>query len=85
MSKDTSGAAFPSPSRIIPTEGGMEQVHTGFGGLTKREIFAMTALQGLLSRPFSEYPSLPADISYVEHFTCSAVTYADALINALKE
>ena len=51
-----------------------------FGGLTKREMFAMNAMQGLLS-------SESAESWYEQHEDCAkaAVNYADALLKELEK
>jgi hypothetical protein len=61
---DDSGPAYPCSQDL-------------YGGLTKREIFAAAALQGLLA-------SGPHDCTYQE-LALDAVKNADALIAALQE
>lgn len=69
-------------------------VHTGFdhsgeklftttveGGLTKREMFAMAAMQGILSA-CQGYTNKPNDM---EHIARTATRQADALLKALSE
>lgn len=58
----------------------------GHFGLTKREYFAALALQGLLASPLEpgELDGLSPD-DILNHFSASAVSYADALIEALNE
>lgn len=51
-------------------------MHTSTG-LTKREYFAAMAMQGLLADPNKQYPPDVIGIT--------AVSFADALINALNE
>lgn len=55
-------------------------------GLTKREYFAALALQGLLASPLEpgELDDLSPD-EILNHFSASAVSYADALIESLNE
>jgi hypothetical protein len=52
-------------------------------GLTKRELYAAMALQGLLSVPMTGYQKSFAE--YVKDVANSSVTYADALLAALEK
>ena len=47
-----------------------------------RDMFAALALNAMLSRPYIDYPDLPGDVSYTEHFTSEAYGYADAMMKA---
>lgn len=70
---DNSCGAFPLQTFQNPYNGEMEW---GNPGLTKRELFAAMAMQGMLSRDGSMDG---------EEITEAAVCYADALITALRE
>lgn len=66
---DKSGQAFPSAAAS----------ETGFHyreGLTKRELFAAMAMQGMLAADDSQHP---------DYCARHAVRYANALLAALKE
>jgi hypothetical protein len=52
-------------------------------GLSKREMFAMAAMQGLLSNPDYNCPSRPKDIVTTMNTAKAAIHYADALLNEL--
>jgi len=71
---DNSGPAFPESYE------GLDMPHAGIGGgLTKREIFAMAAMQGMLS-------SWPANSKFVPVTTAQhAIEFADALIEELNK
>lgn len=71
---DNSGPAFPSKRQQDPYRNA--QVLDP-AGLTKRELFAAMAMQGMLS-------SWPADSKfYPEHTAQRAIEFADALIAEL--
>ncbi len=55
-----------------------------YEGLTKRELFAAMALQGILSCPV-ETGAIPFGMSRGEHRARQAVKHADYLIQALNE
>jgi len=48
------------------------------GGLTKRELFAVMAMQGMLANAHEDYQGYPP-----ESFADDAATYADALLAEL--
>jgi len=54
-------------------------VDVKLNGLTKREAFAMAAMQGLCAN------SIPGSHHHFENLAIESVKYADALINALNE
>jgi hypothetical protein len=62
---------------------------TGFGsvseGLSKREIFAMSAMQGLLANHDYNCPSRPKDIVTTMNTAKAAIHYADALLTELSK
>lgn len=62
-------------------------VQTGFGvvskGMTKRELIAAMAMQGLLSNNCEE-PNITGQDSICKHYADISVMYADALLEALK-
>lgn len=53
-----------------------------FGGLTKRELFAAMAMQGLLATNGSHFPDSQ---NFGELTAIASVKYAEALIKALNE
>jgi hypothetical protein len=68
--------AFPVVENGLPFE-------SVSSGLSKREIFAMAAMQGLLSNPDYNCPSRPKDIVTTMNTAKAAIHYADALLNEL--
>lgn len=74
MSQNNGGPVFPQQAAGIGN--GIK------GGMSLRDWFAGMALQGLMSRPFSEYPAIPGDVSYTEHFAYTAYAYADVMLKA---
>lgn len=52
-------------------------------GLTKRELIAAMAMQGLLSNNCEE-PNITGQDSICKHYADISVMYADALLEALK-
>ena len=63
-------AAFPSHGPLIPGD---------FPGLTKRELFAAMAMQGILATETAEDDFSAKDVSR------RAVAFADALLTALEQ
>lgn len=53
-------------------------------GLTKREMFAMAAMQGLLSNPQYNNPTLRHDMVTVPDLCAASISYADELIKQLE-
>lgn len=76
---DGSAPAFPCP-RYVNTDGETISLAGKHGedGLTKRELFAAMAMQGLLIGP-------DFDERTPERISAFSVRYADALISALNE
>ncbi len=73
MKKNTESSAFPQ-SRL--DRSGIALVTENFGGLTKREIFAMHALQGILAN---------ADGKAIDSIVREAVMFADMTLERLCE
>lgn len=71
---DPASAAFPAPQRL--REDGEVIVETQFG-LTKRELFAAMAMQGILACAYK-------DMAY-EHVAREAVMQTDRLLKMLDE
>jgi hypothetical protein len=78
--------AFPLP--VSANEDGIYTLldagkNSNLTGLSKREMFAMAAMQGLLSNPDYNCPSRPKDIVTTMNTAKAAIHYADALLNEL--
>lgn len=76
--RDDSGSAFP----IEGFEDRDRWIRSG--GLTKRELFAAMAMQGLLAQSDEEGNGWSAESPYREKAAQEAVAFADALLAALQ-
>jgi hypothetical protein len=67
--KKDGGPAYPTPPDC-------------FGGMSKRELYAMAAMKGLCSNPnvATRFPTNDADIRALEHLAQAAFKVADAMI-----
>lgn len=63
------------PAMPIQIDGGEQYATVAYEGLSKREMFAMAAMQGILSCDNSEFTNVAA---------ISAVAHADALLAELE-
>lgn len=77
---DNSGPAFPETCTQYDSD--HEPYVSAIGGLTKRELFAMSAMQALISVPDKSFENRGKD--GVPILAGYAVEYADALIKALE-
>lgn len=78
MAKQKSKFMFP----ISPNEGAWEQEL----GMTKREHFASLAMQAMISNPKIQKPEYGSNLkSQYKKISNTAVQYADALIESLKD
>ncbi len=85
MSKPKNTSAFPQQTWEIAQGGRLGQFTRG--GLTKRELFAAMAMQGLLSNDLEIYRADGSVCSQGDvHRVCAAasVAYADELLRALE-
>ena len=74
--------AFPGQPEITNRPGSTSAIETWISaqrGLTKRELFAAMAMQGILADGSPEFRSKPYDLIAED-----AVKYADALLAALR-
>ena len=67
---------FPQPTGVA-VDGGRVVAQINAGGLSKRELFAAMAMQGMCADSTCKMP--------VEQYADCAVRFADALIEALEE
>ena len=74
------GPAFPQPNHIIDTDRGREEARGWMqdSGLTKRELFAAMALNGILAGNYWD----ATNIKNPQH---EAVSMADALLDELSK
>lgn len=90
----TNESIWPIEGELIPAKDRDGYEHTGTIGLTKRELFAGMAMQGLLSAVYSSKEMLndfttnergkyPAHLTGRRAVSENAVSYADALIAEL--
>lgn len=80
------GDSFAFPVKDVPEKTDKTQsgwMHTDYHGLTKRELFAAQAMQGLLSS-FTEKAAIGAWGSDIELVVEISVKLADALLLALE-
>lgn len=83
MSDKKDEPAFPGKASVF-VGGSSAHVASGGTGLTKRELFAMAAMQGILSSSRDIfYKDRPISNSF--EAAALAVHYADALLAALEE
>ena len=76
---------FPQPPFFMNTRGEMlPHENRPHGGLTRRELFAAMAMQGLLAMP-SDIDIEPGAGSWPEAYAKHALQAADALIAALDQ
>lgn len=59
--------------------------HVNGTTITKREKFAMAAMQGLLCGAEEAFPEYQTDEQVRDHFAKISVQYADALLKELEE
>lgn len=68
----------------FPNELSQEHEDQNYTGLTKRELFAAMAMQGLLSNPDYNRPSLREHMVTIPNTVKAALAYTDELLRQLE-
>lgn len=76
--KNGDNPAFPYASQDAFVRGGMAKAGISLAGLTKREAFAMAAMQGILANPSWNDGGNP------KHVAGSAIVFAEELLKQLE-
>ena len=75
-------SAYPVQTQSFPARDGDYTVHESIGGLTKREAFAMAAMQALIGT--AEGPCLAGLDGFEPYTAQAACRMADAMLAALE-
>lgn len=80
-----SNANLPAyPVSCVDDDGYMTGTQSQISGLTKREMFAMAAMQGILSTDITVHAKNVHSDHLVSHLSRKAVAFADALLAELE-
>ena len=87
--KNGNNPAFPYASQDAFVRGGMAEAGISLAGLTKREMFAMAAMQGILANEASIERGISAVLKgtakgLASHVAGMSVEYADELLKQLE-
>lgn len=81
--KDFNGELPAYPVSCVDSEGYMTGTQAQISGLTKREIFAMSAMQSLIKVYWEDVDSYPSASAMLKCLSESSVEHADALLAEL--